>query len=188
MPRNRRIHFSWYFSWDVDRRSAFPNDVKNQITQMMSLREFVPDREMDPADGFLSQDLPDWASGHRSRRRMVAATAIILLLIWATTISSVDLGVFHYLGMAIAILFPLSALNFSLRSVFDVPDSVHDERTLALRDSYSFLSYKVVGLLVLALLAAVMFGVDASRLWLPAIASYAAIPYILLGWASTDVD
>jgi hypothetical protein len=74
------------------------------------------------------------------------------------------------------------ALNFSFRSLFDSPDEVLDERLYALRNRYSFPSYQALGLLVLSILAVVNFiNLDPSRLWLPALATYASIPYLILG-------
>jgi hypothetical protein len=102
---------------------------------------------------------------------------------WAVSLSSIQLGTLHFIAMGVFFGIAFGALNFSFRSIFDVPDHALDERLYSLRNRYSFSSYQAIGLLILFVLATVNFvELDPSRLWLPAIATYASIPYLFLGW------
>ena len=84
--------------------------------------------------------------------------------------------------MGTAVIINLAFLNFTFRSIFDSPDEDLDERLISLRNRYSFPAYQIVGLLLIVVVGALDFAsLDASRLWLPAFASYASIPYLLLG-------
>jgi hypothetical protein len=131
----------------------------------------------------MNSDLPKWSSDFRSRRALTAVTGLTLILMWAVSLSSIQLGTFHFIAMGVFFGIAFGALNFSFRSIFDVPNDVLDERLYSLRNRYSFRSYQAIGLLILFVLATVnFFELDPSRLWLPAFATYASVPYLFLGW------
>ena len=131
----------------------------------------------------MNSDLPNWSSNFRSRSARAVVTGLTLILMWTASFSSFQLGALHYIVMGLVFGIAFGALNFSLRSLFDVQEEELDERLYFLRNRYSFPSYQVVGLLILLLLATINFmDFDPSRLWLPAIATYASVPYLFLGW------
>jgi hypothetical protein len=131
----------------------------------------------------MNSALPKWSTEFQVRRAITLVTALTLVLMWTATFSSIDLGAFYYLAMGSFFGIALGALNLSFRSLFDVPDQSLDERLYSLRNRYSFRSLQVIGLLILFLLSIINFmDLDPSRLWLPAIATYASVPYLLLGW------
>ena len=140
-------------------------------------------RQLSGTDQAIDEPLPAWASDTKTRRLLVILNSAVLAGIWALCMSAIHLGWLHYSVMAIASLAILGVLNYSLRSLFDQPDEVLDERLHALRDSYAYRSYQAAGLLVLALLAAMsLLDANPARMWLPAIMTYASIPYLLAGW------
>jgi hypothetical protein len=85
--------------------------------------------------------------------------------------------------MSLVMVAALGLLNFTFRSLFDVSEEFLDERLFSLRNRYSFRSYQAIGLMILLMIAALNFSnLDPSRLWLPAISTYASLPYLFLGW------
>lgn len=134
-------------------------------------------------DQTIDEPLPAWARDTKTRRLLVGLNGAALAAIWAVCMSAIHLGWLHYSVMVLASLITLGVLNFSLRSLFDQPDEVLDERLHALRNSYAYRSYQAAGLLVIALLTAItLIDVNPARMWLPAIMTYASIPYLLAGW------
>ena len=113
----------------------------------------------------------------------------MLVAIWTFTLSSIQLSWVAYLAMSLTIVITLALLNFTFRSIFDSSDDLLDERLISLRNRYAFRSYQVVGFLVVVIVAALNFAdLDPSRLWLPALATYASIPYLLLGLKEKNFD
>ena len=126
--------------------------------------------------------LPEWATKFASRRALAASLGLILIAIWTLAFTSINLSWLEYSLMGTAVIINLAFLNFTFRSIFDSPDEDLDERLISLRNRYSFPAYQIVGLLLIVVVGALDFAsLDASRLWLPAFASYASIPYLLLG-------
>ena len=168
----------FYFLWFSPKESKF---IRPQVKV-----EFPPGvRENLKDDIIVSMNsaLPKWSSEFRARRALTVVTGLSLILMWAVSLSSIQLGAFHYIAMGIFFGVAFGALNFSFRSIFDVPNDVLDERLYSLRNRYSFRSYQAIGLLILFVLATVnFFELDPSRLWLPAFATYASVPYLFLGW------
>ncbi|NCU92441.1 MAG: hypothetical protein EBV44_10950 [Synechococcaceae bacterium WB7_1B_046] len=106
----------------------------------------------------------------------------MLIAIWTLSLSSIQLGWPEYLAMSLITFITLALLNFTFRSIFDSSDDHLDERLISLRNRYTFRSFQLVGLFVILMLSALNFAdLDPSRLWLPALATYASIPYLLLG-------
>jgi hypothetical protein len=131
----------------------------------------------------MDSNLPHWFSKYETRRGLAFVVFLALLSIWSVSLSVESLSLIQNLVMALFLLVFLGLLNFSFRSLFDVSSDVLDERLYQLRNHYAYLSYQVAGgYLILSLIAVSFLGIDASNLWLPFIASYAAIPYVLLGW------
>lgn len=131
----------------------------------------------------MNSTLPSWTSDFRLRRAVALATSATLILIWAICVSSIKLGWIQYLVLSLLMIAALGLLNFSFRSIFDLPDEILDERLYSLRNKYAFRSYQAMGVLLLLMMALVHFSIlDPSRLWLPVIATYASIPYLFLGW------
>ena len=126
--------------------------------------------------------LPEWATSFASRRTLATTLGLILIAIWTVAFTSIDLGWIEYSLMSATVIVNLASLNFTFRSIFDSPDDLLDERLIELRNRYAFYSYQIVGLLVVVVVAALNFAdFDPSRLWLPTFATYASIPYLLLG-------
>ena len=168
----------FYFLWFSPRERKF-------IRPQVHVEIGMGNRENLKDDIIVSMNsaLPKWSSDFRSRRALTVVTCLTLILMWTVSLSSIQLGVFHYIAMGIFFGVAFGALNFSFRSIFDVPNDVLDERLYSLRNRYSFRSYQAIGLLILFVLATVNFvELDPSRLWLPAIATYASVPYLFLGW------
>ena len=131
--------------------------------------------------------LPQWATNYRNRRALSLVTGLLLIAFWALGISDLSLGWAEYSAMLFAHLGILGVLNYSLRSLFDVSVEQLDERLVSLRNKYSFQSFQVLGLLILCLIATLDFlNIDASRMWFPAIATYASTPYLLMAWQEKD--
>ena len=131
--------------------------------------------------------LPQWATNYRNRRALSLITGSLLIALWAISVSDMRIGWAGNLAMMLAIIGVLSLLNFSLRSLFDVSVEQLDERLVSLRNKYSFQSFQVFGLLILCLIATLDFlNIDASRMWFPAIATYASTPYLLMAWQEKD--
>ena len=127
--------------------------------------------------------LPNWTSEIRLRRVVALITSITLISIWIISVSNIELGWFHYVVLSLLMVVTLGLLNFSFRSLFDLPDELLDERLFSLRNKYAFRSYQAIGVTLLLTIILVHFSIlDPSRLWLPVIATYASIPYLLLGW------
>ena len=130
----------------------------------------------------MNSTLPGWATRSSTRRALATTLGLILIATWTLSLSSLQLDWPKYLAITLVIIVTLSLLNFTFRSIFDSSDDLLDERLISLRNRYAFLSYQVVGLLVVVMVAALNFAdLDPSRLWLPALATYASIPYLLLG-------
>ncbi len=133
--------------------------------------------------------LPEWATRFASRRALAASLGFILIAIWTLALTSIHLGWLEYLVLSTTVIVNLAILNFTFRSIFDSPDQFLDERLISLRNRYSFHSYQIVGLLIIVMIAVIDYGnLDASRLWLPALATYASIPYLLLGWQEKNFE
>ncbi len=143
-------------------------------------------------DNFLksmNSTLPGWATRSSSRTALVTSLGFMLVAIWTFTLSSIQLSWVAYLAMSLTIVITLALLNFTFRSIFDSSDDLLDERLISLRNRYAFRSYQVVGFLVVVIVAALNFAdLDPSRLWLPALATYASIPYLLLGLKEKNFD
>lgn len=138
-------------------------------------------------DWELESTLPQWATSFRNRRAISLATISLLFAFWAISISDLQLGWAEYSAMSLALIGVLGLLNYSLYSLFDLPDEKLDERLLMLRNKYSFKTFQVLGLLILCLMATLDFlNIEPSRMWLPAIATYASIPYLLMAWQEKD--
>ena len=169
MPK-KKFYFLWFSP--RDRRFTVPQisvNVGSEIVRNIGVSG-------------MNSNLPKWTSDFRLRRALATVTGLILLFIWAVSLSSFELGGFQYFAMFTLFGAAFGALNFSFRSLFDSPDQVLDERLYALRNRYSFPSYQALGLLILLILVAVNFlNLDPSRLWMPALATYASIPYLILG-------
>ena len=130
----------------------------------------------------MNSTLPGWATRFSTRRALATTLGFMLIAIWTLSLSSIQLGWPEYLAMSLITFITLTLLNFTFRSVFDSSDEVLDERLISLRNRYAFRSFQLVGLLVIWMLSALNFAdLDPSRLWLPALATYASIPYLLLG-------
>ena len=133
--------------------------------------------------------LPDWATKFASRRALAASLGLILIAIWTLAFTSINLSWLEYSLMGTAVIINLAFLNFTFRSIFDSLDEDLDERLISLRNRYSFPAYQIIGLLLIVVVGALDFAsLDASRLWLPAFASYASIPYLLLGWQEKNFE
>ncbi len=169
MPK-KKFYFLWFSP--RDRRFTVPQisvNVGSEIVRNIGVSG-------------MNSNLPKWTSDLRLRRALATVTGLILLFIWAVSLSSFELGGIQYFAMFTLFGAAFGALNFSFRSLFDSPDEVLDERLYALRNRYSFPSYQALGLLILLILVAVNFlNLDPSRLWMPALATYASIPYLILG-------
>ena len=137
----------------------------------------------------MNSTLPGWATRSSTRRALATTLGLILMATWTLSLSSLQLDWPVYLGVSLIIVATLSLLNLSFRSIFDLSDDLLDERLISLRNRYAFRSYQVVGLLVVVMVAALNFAeLDPSRLWLPALATYASIPYLLLGWQEKNFE
>jgi hypothetical protein len=168
----------FYFLWFSPRESKF---IRPQVE--VEFGTGIRENLKDDIIVSMNSALPKWSSEFRARRALTVVTGLSLILMWAISLRSIQLGAFHYIAMGIFFGVALGALNFSFRSIFDVPDDALDERLYSLRNRYSFRSYQAIGLLILFILATVnFFELDPSRLWLPAIATYASVPYLFLGW------
>lgn len=132
----------------------------------------------------MNETRPSWTGKFHVRRGLAVALSLVLIAIWAVCISNLQLGWVHYTAMgSLAILF-LGVLNFSFRSIFDLPDETLDERLYSLRNTYSFRSYQAIGVIALFTFIVLSFSnLDPSRLWLPFLATYASIPYLFMGWS-----
>ena len=136
----------------------------------------------------LEHELPSWAKSHRTRRLLTVGTALILILIWTLALSPLQIGVLGWVLLGLAFLAIIVPLNFSLLSLMDLSKEVLDERLLEMRNSYFEPAYKVVGVLIFAIMALVgIFDVDVNRIWLPAFATYSSIHYLLLGWSERNI-
>ena len=168
----------YYFLWfsPSDRKfirprinMEFGQQIRSQIT--------------DNSTNDMNSALPNWTSEIRTRRVVALITTITLISIWLISVTSIKLGWIQYLVLSLMMVITLGLLNFSFRSIFDVPDQSLDERLYSLRNKYAFRSYQIMGALLPIMVALVHFAIlDPSRLWLPALATYASIPYLLLGW------
>jgi len=166
----KKFYFLWFSP--RDRRFTMPQISVNVGSEIV--------RNIEVSG--MNSNLPKWTSDFRLRRALATVTGLILLFIWAICLSSFELGGIQYFAMFTLFGAAFGTLNFSFRSLFDSPDEVLDERLYALRNRYSFPSYQALGLLVLSILAVVNFiNLDPSRLCLPALATYTAIPYLILG-------
>jgi hypothetical protein len=45
----------------------------------------------------MNSNLPKWSSDFRSRRALTAVTGLTLILMWAVSLSSIQLGTFHFI-------------------------------------------------------------------------------------------
>ena len=137
-----------------------------------------------------------WLRSQKNRRILVVLMALGTALVaagsyWPTLKTNLNLSdgteVVIYSVTAIfaifAVLLGYLFLRISVRGIADAPDELLDERLYSLRNRYSFRSYQAIVLLILFVLATVnFFELDPSRLWLPAFATYASVPYLFLGW------
>ncbi|NBO54113.1 MAG: hypothetical protein EBU84_05875 [Actinobacteria bacterium] len=182
MSQQRTTRILWVFSRNRT------GQVPATRTDKPRPKRFMTSQDAPIDDDFMNHELARWTADTRSRRRLAVATATVIAIVWAMCVSTINLGWHYLLGMALVCLAAHGTLNYSLRSIFDVSDAAHDERTIALRDSVSFDSYKIAGILIIATLAAAEWGADVTRLWIPAVATYATIPYLLLAWNKVDID
>lgn len=137
----------------------------------------------------MNSTLPEWATRSSARRTIATTLSFMLIGIWTLSLSSIQLDWYEYLAVSLIIVATLSLLNFTFKSIFDSSDDLLDERLISLRNRYAFRSYQVVGFLVVVMVAALNFAdLDPSRLWLPALATYASIPYLLLGWQEKNFE
>lgn len=169
----RNLYILWF---SPSKRRAIKPQIEVDFGQQTKARIGVNLLGMDAT-------LPQWASEFRFRRRITAITVLALISLWAISISNIQLGWIHYIALSCLMIVSLGLLNFSLRSIFDVSEEILDERLILLRNRYSFRSYQAIGLIILLMMTVLNFiDLDPSRLWLPAITTYASLPYLFLGW------
>ena len=168
----RKFNFFWFSP--KTGRFVRP-EVHVEIGEGMHLREENFAKSM-------NSTLPGWATRFSARRALATTLGFMLIAIWTLSLSSIQLGWPEYLAMSLITFIILALLNFTFRSIFDSSDDHLDERLISLRNRYAFRSFQLVGLFVILMLSALNFAdLDPSRLWLPALATYASIPYLLLG-------
>ena len=176
----KNFYLLWY---SPSKRRAIPPQIEVDFGQQPRLRIGQN------IDSSMDSTMPKWATESRFRRRITAVTILTLISIWAVSLSSIQLGWVHYVGMSLVIVAALGLLNFTFRSLFDVSEEFLDERLFSLRNRYSFRSYQAIGLMILLMIAALNVSyLDPSRLWLPAISTYASLPYLFLGWQEKNFD
>lgn len=175
----RKFYFFWFSP--VTRKFVRRPEIHLEIGGgMQKVAEHMHGQKTDWA---LASTLPQWASSLRNRRAFSLLTGFLLIAYWAIGISDLPLGWVAYSAMLFALIGILGLLNYSLYSLFDLPEEKLDERLLMLRNKYSFKTFQVLGLIIVCLMATLDFlNIDPSRMWLPAIATYASIPYLLMAW------
>lgn len=173
MRKSKKFVFFWF---SPAKRKIVRPEVHVEIGGGMT-------RVLEDAGWEVDSELPSWSTEFRNRRAIAGLTGAYLLAIWALSISPIQLGWAHYLAMTIVLIGVLGVLNFSLRSIFDIPTEKLDERLFALRNKYSHGAFQIFGLLLVLVIGSLeIFNLDPARMWLPALATYASIPYLLMAW------